>query len=46
MRQPGRNARTRSGPRSVRDQQEKDGDVYKLHGDVEIHYRNYVLAGR
>ena len=24
-------------------QQEKDGDVYKLHGDVEIHYRNYVL---
>jgi LPS-assembly protein len=24
-------------------QQEKDGDLYKLHGDVEIHYRNYVL---
>ena len=24
-------------------QQEKDGDVYKLHGDVEIHYRNYIL---
>ncbi|HTS34701.1 MAG TPA: LPS assembly protein LptD [Candidatus Solibacter sp.] len=24
-------------------QQEKDGAVYKLHGDVEIHYRNYVL---
>src|SRR6266496_2550271 len=24
-------------------QQEKDGDVYKLHGDVEIHYRRYVL---
>jgi LPS-assembly protein len=24
-------------------QQEKDGDVYKLHGDVEIHYRSYVL---
>lgn len=24
-------------------QQEKDGEVYKLHGDVEIHYRNYVL---
>jgi lipopolysaccharide assembly outer membrane protein LptD (OstA) len=25
------------------DQQEKDGDVYKLHGNAEIHYRNYVL---
>jgi LPS-assembly protein len=24
-------------------QQEKIGDVYQLHGDVEIHYRNYVL---
>ena len=24
-------------------QQEKDGDVYKLHGEVEIHYHNYVL---
>ena len=24
-------------------QQEKDGDVYKLRGDVEIHYRSYVL---
>ena len=24
-------------------QQEKGGDVYKLHGDVEIHYRNYIL---
>ncbi len=24
-------------------QQEKAGDVYKLHGDVEIHYRTYVL---
>ncbi|HLZ41333.1 MAG TPA: LPS assembly protein LptD [Candidatus Sulfotelmatobacter sp.] len=24
-------------------QQEKDGDVYKLRGDVEIHYRTYVL---
>ena len=24
-------------------QQEKDGDVYKLHGDGEIHYRGYVL---
>lgn len=24
-------------------QQEKDGDVYKLHGNAEIHYRNYVL---
>lgn len=23
--------------------QEKIGDVYKLHGDAEIHYRNYVL---
>jgi LPS-assembly protein len=23
--------------------QEKTGDVYKLHGDVEIHYRTYVL---
>lgn len=23
--------------------QEKDGDVYKLHGDGEIHYRDYVL---
>ncbi len=25
------------------DQQEKDGDVYELHGHAEIHYRNYVL---
>ena len=25
------------------EQQEKDGDVYKLHGDVEIHYRTYIL---
>ena len=25
------------------DQQEKDGDVYKLRGNAEIHYRNYVL---
>jgi LPS-assembly protein len=25
------------------DQQEKIGDVYKLHGNAEIHYRNYVL---
>lgn len=24
-------------------QQEKDGDVYKLHGEAEIHYRNYIL---
>ena len=24
-------------------QQEKDGDLYKLHGNAEIHYRNYVL---
>ncbi len=24
-------------------QQEKVGDVYKLHGDVEIHYRTYIL---
>lgn len=24
-------------------QQEKDGDIYKLHGDAEIHYRSYVL---
>src|SRR5437588_3627998 len=24
-------------------QQEKLGDVYKLHGNTEIHYRNYVL---
>lgn len=24
-------------------QQEKDGAVYKLHGDAEIHYRNYIL---
>lgn len=24
-------------------QQEKDGAVYKLHGNAEIHYRNYVL---
>ena len=23
--------------------QEKVGDIYKLHGDVEIHYRTYVL---
>ena len=25
------------------DQQEKDGDVYKLHGNAEIRYRTYVL---
>jgi LPS-assembly protein len=25
------------------DQQEKDGDIYKLHGNVEIHYRTYIL---
>jgi len=24
-------------------EQEKDGDVYKLHHDAEIHYRSYVL---
>jgi LPS-assembly protein len=24
-------------------QQEKAGDIYKLHGDAEIHYRTYVL---
>jgi LPS-assembly protein len=24
-------------------QQEKDGALYKLHGDAEIHYRSYVL---
>src|SRR5580704_17721976 len=24
-------------------EQEKDGDVYKLHHDIEIHYRTYVL---
>ncbi len=24
-------------------QQEKDGDIYKLHGDAEIHYRDYIL---
>lgn len=24
-------------------QQEKDGDVYKLRGNAEIHYRNYIL---
>jgi LPS-assembly protein len=24
-------------------QQERDGAIYKLHGDAEIHYRNYVL---
>lgn len=24
-------------------QQEKDGDIYKLHGVAEIHYRTYVL---
>ena len=24
-------------------QQEKDGDIYKLHGDAEIRYRDYVL---
>src|SRR5437764_10719935 len=24
-------------------QQEKDGDVYKLRGNAEIHYRDYVL---
>ena len=25
------------------DQQEKAGNVYKLHGHAEVHYRNYVL---
>lgn len=25
------------------DQQEKVGDVYKLHGNAEIHYRTYVI---
>src|ERR1035441_7986617 len=25
------------------DQQEKAGDVYKLHGNAEVHYRTYVL---
>jgi LPS-assembly protein len=25
------------------DQQEKDGDVYKLHGNAEIHYRTYIV---
>jgi|SRR5579863_10068666 LPS-assembly protein len=24
-------------------EQEKIGDIYKLHGTVEIHYRNYIL---
>jgi LPS-assembly protein len=24
-------------------EQEKDGDVYKLHGEAEIHYRTYVI---
>ena len=24
-------------------QQEKIGDIYKLHGNAEIHYRNYIL---
>ncbi len=24
-------------------EQEKDGNVYKLHGDAEIHYRTYIL---
>ena len=24
-------------------EQEKDGDIYKLHGNAEIHYRNYIL---
>lgn len=24
-------------------QQEKIGDIYKLHGEAEIHYQNYVL---
>ncbi len=24
-------------------QQEKNGDIYKLHGNAEIHYRTYVL---
>jgi LPS-assembly protein len=24
-------------------EQEKDGDIYKLHGAAEIHYRNYIL---
>ena len=24
-------------------QQEKDSEIYKLHGDAEIHYRDYVL---
>src|SRR4051812_31395424 len=23
--------------------QEKDGEVYKLHGSAEIHYRDYIL---
>ncbi len=27
------------------DQQEKIGNVYKLRGNAEIHYRNYVLRG-
>src|SRR5580700_6350172 len=25
------------------DQQEKIGDIYKLHGNAEIHYRTYIL---
>ena len=25
------------------DQQEKEGDIYKLHGNAEIHYRTYIL---
>jgi LPS-assembly protein len=25
------------------DQQEKTGNIYKLHGSAEVHYRNYVL---
>src|SRR6266567_3041792 len=25
------------------DQQEKDGNVYKLHGHAEVHYRTYIL---
>ncbi len=30
-------------PPSAPSQQEKIGDVYKLHGDAEIHYRTYIL---
>ncbi len=44
-----RPARCRPQPKSpdsttiCADQQEKVGNVYKLHGNAEIHYRNYVL---